>query len=194
MKKWIPNEMLTDEPGEGETPNSFQKMVFGLGEGGIIKDPITKEEFEIISDVVAVDDKYVMRFSVDVDRSSFRDEHEDKHYVEVSNHIDVPLEVIGDPSKPEKSQILFDIDKGIDVYSSTRVYDSKTLLERKGDLVEETREDIPEVLEPVFKKFAENLDKSIREVGFDVFTNNIVKEVDEPKKENKKKGGDYPSP
>lgn len=192
MKKWIPNEMLTDEPQKGEEANSFQKIIFGLGEEGIVKDPVTKEEMEIISDIATLDDgSYVMRFSVEAERESHRDEFEDKVYIEKSYNVDVPLEVIGDPKDSANSQILFDVDKGIDVYESTKVYDSTYLHEKKDKLISEEKDAIPDAIEADFQRFADSLDKSIREVGFDVFDTNIVQEVEKDKKKPKKDG---PSP
>ena len=194
MKKWIPNEMLTDEPQEGEKPNSFQKMIFGLGEESVIRDPVTKNELEVNSDVVAKNDgKYVMRFSVESERETVKDKFDDKFMIEKSLNIDVPLEVIGNPSKPSESQILFDIDKGIDVYESAKTYDTVPLSGKKGDLVSETKNSIPDALEKEFMKFAKNLENSIREVGFDVFDTNIVKEVAEPKSDKKPKDSLSPS-
>jgi hypothetical protein len=192
MKKWIPNEMLTDEPQQGEEANSFQKIIFGLGDEGIIEDPVTKEELEITSDVATLDDgSYVMRFSVEAERETYRDQFEDKFYVEKSYNVDVPLDVIGDPSDTNNSQILFDVDKDIDVYESTKTYSATYLHEKKDKLISEEKDAIPDALDQDFKKFADNLDKSIREVGFDVFETNIVQEVEKDKKKHNKDG---PSP
>jgi hypothetical protein len=182
MKKWIPNEMLTDEPANDSESNAFQDILFQRTDDSVIKDPVTKKDLEVISDVIAnKDGTYVMRFSVEAGSDTVVDEFDDKYIKDVSYNVDVPIDVVGDPTKAYASQILFDIDKGIDVYEKTETY-ATTPMGKRSELVSVDRDSIPDALEGSFHKFASKLESSIREVGIDVFDTNIVNEVDSPKK------------
>lgn len=194
MKKWIPNEMLTDEPMNDAESNDFQDILFQRKDEHVIKDPaLNGKEMEIISDVVAKEDgTYAMRFSVEAGTEFYFDNFDDKYIEEKTYNIDIPLDVVGDPNDQNGHQIIFDLDKGVEIYERTKTYDADQMGEKK-DLIKNETDDLPLPYQKGFKEYAEKLENSINKVGFDVFETNIVKEVEEPKQDKKEKKGFSPS-
>ena len=72
-----------------------------------------------------------MRFSAEAGTEFYFDNFDDKYIEEKTYNIDIPLDVVGDPNDQNGHQIIFDLDKGVEIYERTKTYDADQWVKRK---------------------------------------------------------------